>query len=646
MGLSDIMAQRPARTVASVVEEDEEDLELEEDAAGDDEPQEDEAPSFQPRSIESTIIDTTVHARDGTNLEHRASYAARQLELERLAREASAARQAAREVSASREAPVRPSPRVLNRSAALPIRADPANAHEPSPARIFIRTLPRYLPQAMNNALSSLSQQLRCGYRKAQASLLSAGSRSLAFSIGVLILVSAVAMLANSDIAQGGAYQRLRNSFGTSEPWQTNPSDLEKQWFWYKHHKILSDKLPEHNLPDMQWAINVNMYQRIEDVEKRMDALADGAPLHDQTKALLHDILPSHLVIKEKDGSLKISDDLWHALGARLSEDTPENQKIWDAFVERNQLRLAALQDGTSSEAFLKELNDRHIVSRNVLIAELDKNYVAIQKQFNAKLTEVETRMLKEAKRIAEKTSTELIERSPAGRNARLQAGTLAYSNVLINAGNALKEPNFFSPGLGARVNPKLSSPTAQRPTGPLQYLYLKLAGIGAPNPPISALQGWQEATDCWCAAPTDKGQAQLAVEMDHKVYPERLVIEHIPHTATINIAAAPRNVEVWAETSSARQAKRMKQAIKESVPAAYWQQCNNEPSDRHVCIGRGQYDIHADNHYQAFEMFADARELGLKIDKAIVRVTTNWGAPWTCLYRVRLNGKRIAAHS
>ncbi|KAI7614933.1 hypothetical protein KC346_g6723, partial [Hortaea werneckii] len=218
-----------------------------------------------------------------------------------------------------------------------------------------------------------------------------------------------------------------------------------------------------------------------------------------------------------------------------------------------------------------------------------------------------------------------------------------ASSNILKNAQEALHSVNFFSPGLGARVNPHETSSTYYPPRKGLFGGSAYLSGVRSP---IEALSKWDEPGECWCAANSTakgKGQAQITVQLGEKIWPGWLTIEHIPADGTLHIDAAPRDWEVWLPARDPHHAQQTTKILKDEHRIS----CsgNPPPSDTHVCVATGRYEIHGVNWVQSFSLYGDTLEqLGFATDKVTFRVVTNWGADHTCIYRLRLTGDRVMA--
>ena len=130
---------------------------------------------------------------------------------------------------------------------------------------------------------------------------------------------------------------------------------------------------------------------------------------------------------------------------------------------------------------------------------------------------------------------------------------------------------------------------------------------------------------------------------MADALYPERLVIEHMPAGGTRRIANAPRTIEVWGEMGSAEEANRMSEVMRDVIPYPSQEDCTKRPSDTHVCLARGEYDIHHHNHVQSLPIWTHAEDIGLAVSSFTIRVVNNWGGQRTCLYRLRMIGTAYA---
>ena len=231
-----------------------------------------------------------------------------------------------------------------------------------------------------------------------------------------------------------------------------------------------------------------------------------------------------------------------------------------------------------------------------------------------------------EIKDVAAKTANDIVEKSASGRTAQTELQNLVRANSVINIYNSLQYINWFSFGLGARVNPRLTSPTKQlRQKTRLGSMLSMINPVAVvPRPPIVALQRWEEATDCWCASHEKFGKAQISIMIAKKIYPKAVVVEHIPALATRDIKSAPKDIEIWAEAPSADRAKSINEVMKQSN---FSPDCGSAPTPNHVCIGTGKYDIHDSNHVQVFKTIDSSDQMAMGVNKFIVKAASNWGA-------------------
>ncbi|PGG95916.1 hypothetical protein AJ79_09804 [Helicocarpus griseus UAMH5409] len=106
---------------------------------------------------------------------------------------------------------------------------------------------------------------------------------------------------------------------------------------------------------------------------------------------------------------------------------------------------------------------------------------------------------------------------------------------------------NFAAVGMGAVVDPYLTSPTMATSVGFVGRISQYLAKVPRGPPPVAAIQPWDGVGECWCAATRDN-VAQLAILLGRAIVPEEVVIEHIPKGATLDPGSTPREMELWAQ--------------------------------------------------------------------------------------------------
>lgn len=321
-----------------------------------------------------------------------------------------------------------------------------------------------------------------------------------------------------------------------------------------------------------------------------------------------------------KTGRNEIPGAFWHALRDNLAQEGitaggSGNSPSWTDFWKHNKAHM---------DAYLSDAVDAKIKDAIKDSAPVDKKTFIkmVQDQFQRILVDVESTW---SQKLDSKLK-DFVASLPKG-----QMSTIANAVLLENAWSSLHSVNFFSKSLGAVVDPHLTSPTMAS-KGLVRRVLEQWTWIPGDLPPAAALVGWEEPTDCWCAARSPGlGRAQIGIIMPHKIVPRTLVVEHIPRDGTLDIGSAPRGMEVWVEVGD------------EGVRAAFDEEEkeDNKPGDQFVRVGSFEYKVDALNHVQAFDLNSQllARHA---VNKVVVRVTGTWGRDWSCLYRLRMNGELV----
>lgn len=328
----------------------------------------------------------------------------------------------------------------------------------------------------------------------------------------------------------------------------------------------------------------------------------------------LEQILPDRFVVQKNaaTGEWELPASFWSALQERLADSG--SSLAWDSFIASNQAKLDEAAQRSVEKAASKQ---SHVINQEMFVERIEQI----------------------ASEVASRTTTEMIKTLPPADKGAKILYNLALANIARNTELALQTVNYFSYGLGAVIDPTLTSPTHKKQKVSLLMNLAKHALFKGPepHPPVKALQRWEEATDCWCAAEsTDKGRAQLGVLMPRTIVPSSITIEHIPSRGTLDIGSAPKDFEVWVtntETTSF--------ADLGSMPNGQLD-CGEQPAAGYVCVARARYDIHAANHVQNFAVDAAAALVGGPVNKVVLKVLNNWGRDYTCLYRVRFHGEQV----
>lgn len=409
---------------------------------------------------------------------------------------------------------------------------------------------------------------------------------------------------------------------------------------------LFSDNIQQLNMSEYQWAINAHLLGRVETLENDTSILQQHLDIHQAMIDELQQILPNTIAMAEENGELAIPPLFWKALAHKMQ--SPDASPLWQHFLDTNAQQLRTLSKEVFSNDFEEMIKSKRAVSQDDFNLILTQHSEAVHEDLEQTVRKFKISVLEEARNVA----VGVLEKSEIMSLARMQIQALGQANYIHNIDKRIRQVNYIGLGLGAMVDPYYTSDTKMPSTQTWGQWMLHHAGLARqyPNPPSVALIAWEDATDAWCAAPSqdERALAQLTVKTAHKIYLTELTIEHIPSTGTRDSASAPKDFEIWVQVANAREAKRINKANEGMI---HWHTstgsaCKGKaPSGEKnwVCLAGEQYDIHEHNFVQNFRIWPDTQDLNIATDRIAVRVLSNWGnAQHTCLYRVRATGVEV----
>jgi hypothetical protein len=506
--------------------------------------------------------------------------------------------------------------------------------YQPQAARVFVHTVPRYIENLSESAKSNVKPMIFGGLLGA---LTLAGLWVLfAFTV---VVSARIPVPASIHPYRDRLLHKTVQILGLPD---IVPEVLEQRWHAIQHDTFFIDQLPNYNIPTAQYAINKNLATRLRLNENATESL--GQQMKEQKEATdeLQRILPLTIVVTEhENGDVTIPPLFWKALAQKMASPDSDSAPLWDSFLQSNEQSLETFMYSRFDKHFTNLAQSHKLLTREEALAGIE---TALQKQHQAVLADVRT----EARAVAQET----IEKSEIMSFARAHIARLAHHNYLNHMTRTLSEYNYFSVGNGAMIDPHATSKTKLPPTQNFfqrAIRYLNLVNR-PPHPPSVAITHWEEAGDCWCSAPVPDGSAaaELTVKLPRKIHPQGYVLEHIPAAATHDIAAAPKNLEFWAQVTNASEATRISGEMRKDRENQHpGELCKGSPPRGEtdwVCLGVATYDIHFHDWAQFMPFWTNTEELGVVTDRVTLRVVNNWGADGhTCIYRVRLMGKQVA---
>lgn len=238
-----------------------------------------------------------------------------------------------------------------------------------------------------------------------------------------------------------------------------------------------------------------------------------------------------------------------------------------------------------------------------------------------------------------------LMIKASDGQDVTELIGHLVDTAVSRYSKDTIAKADFALSSSGASIIPSLTSDTLEIvPQGLWQQAIATVTGNGYAigRPPITALHYETHNGHCW---PFVGDQGQLGVLLALPVLIEEITIDHVARDVAWDMRSAPRKIEVWGFVEGAKNLDKV----------AAWEVSRNEAglevpiqprslphSGKYLRIAQFEYDIDAPDAVQTFPVDEDIHSLGLDFGIAVLRVLSNWGKEFTCLYRFRVHGQKL----
>ncbi|KAI1133726.1 hypothetical protein F5Y10DRAFT_4030 [Nemania abortiva] len=397
-------------------------------------------------------------------------------------------------------------------------------------------------------------------------------------------------------------------------------------------------------------------------------------------------LMPDKIWVQNKDGTLKIAEDFWHALKKLIDHDDSFlrlrngdiSEEHWGALKSRFQ-SMGGLKTGASTEdtkGFSEqnisqswnswlEQNDQAIKNALTGVALTKDDFMKLfqqevttyQREIRQELQDLQERIkditqkmtkfrddISSSGQINADEVTKLVNDmiSKANKNAKLDAVAQGLIKGHVNDVLA-NQVNFFAIGAGATIDPLLVSQTWK---GPKVVFKSKkwLENTYRPRPARAALEPWVQEGECFCAGPDRNnhgvGTNNISVLISRNIIPQHLVVEHILPGATLDPDAMPKEIEVWAYIEELTLRNEVRAFSETQFPDTPKEETLN---DGFVKIGHVTYERkNSGDGVQVFKLSDELSRMAAITHNVVIRAINNYGADHTCFYRLRLYGEIV----
>ncbi|EIW69445.1 hypothetical protein TREMEDRAFT_71629 [Tremella mesenterica DSM 1558] len=357
---------------------------------------------------------------------------------------------------------------------------------------------------------------------------------------------------------------------------------------------------------------------RVDNVEIGLkEALDDGRLLN-----VIERILPKTMPVKMNSrGSVDIDPIFWTEMKKVLIGKSDVEGVVKNVLKESP--RAASDQaelDSWAERLFEKKAASGVILSRSDFLKVLDSEMADLRHQIEA--------LPRNAKTDTRAKSTVTVK-SAKGDDLTSILQQLIDAALLKYSKDVIAKPDYALFTAGGRIVPSITSDTLvlHSPSTFGRILFGRKDVEG--RSPATAIHPDNAVGECW---PFKGSQGQLGVLLTRRVIITDITVEHAASELALDISTAPKLVQVWAVVEGEQN--------KAKLMAYHESRGTESPSVDNLLLTEFTYDPNSPSPIQTVPVSPDIVELGIDTGIVIFKIESNWGADFTCLYRVRVHGE------
>ncbi|KAG7562113.1 hypothetical protein FFLO_02492 [Filobasidium floriforme] len=359
---------------------------------------------------------------------------------------------------------------------------------------------------------------------------------------------------------------------------------------------------------------------RLSKVETEMLKMFDEKLWKQTLERILPTFVPFH---RDGSGKMRVDPLFWTEMKKMFASERsvtdsaprqqPDHRPSWKDFIEENDEKLKRwLQNSLGDKAFYTES-----MHSGVFQDLLDDEVAKLKRELDQMRTEA-----REAAglRWGQKVSDEVLVDSAFSVQQLIDHALLTYSK------DTIAKADYALASSGSTVLNHQTSPSLEltRP-GFLGRMWGRKARARDPR---VALQGLNDPGYCWAFAGS---KGSLGIGLASRIRVTDITIEHaarelVPKSA---LSSAPRDVEMWAIPATLEEHQKIESWLDDH------QGDRVAPAPGALLLMTAEYDPHTERPLQTFQVPHQIQELGVVTENVVTKFNENWGAEYTCLYRV-----------